>query len=326
MTAVRPRPFTQGATSERLAQYILGNMSFVTPVPYPEDIGHDFHCVLHVAVEGDNRLVHSGPAFTVQVKSRRDNLVYRSDYERKWIGEQADSFFVCVANRTMLNCDIYSTWNVLNGVLMHGTGMHPGQDDSPSKTKKIVLKFGALKNDDRAAAAADGHARHPYGGCSMSADGTLTIPLGPPVLSLKPHDVNETESAKTWANLLREWIELDRANITRVLNGMYWVYGPKHWETNRPAWSGGQLHSIIYSNRDNFRPDEQNLHRPTVVENFVQTAEALNRVLKRFDPRERPLTSEQTAALEIVLKLYGPYKGTMAGRLLAARGQADQAT
>jgi hypothetical protein len=149
-----------------------------------------------VAVEGDNKLVHSGPAFTVQVKSRRDNLVYRTDYERKWIGEQADSFFVCVANRTMLTCDIYSTWNVLNGVLIYGTGVHTGQEDSPSRTKKVVLKFGALNSDDRAPEVADSHSRHPYGEYSMSADGALTIPLGPPVLSLKPDDVKDTENAK----------------------------------------------------------------------------------------------------------------------------------
>src|SRR5258707_8405309 len=34
------------------------------------------------AVEGANKLVHSWPTFTVQVKSRRENLVYRTDYER----------------------------------------------------------------------------------------------------------------------------------------------------------------------------------------------------------------------------------------------------
>jgi hypothetical protein len=122
-------------------------MAFVTPVPYPEDVGHDLQCVLHVAVDGDKKLVHSGPAFTVQVKSRRTDLTYKKDHERKWIGEQFNPFFLCVVSRAKVSCEIYSTWNVLNGVLMHGTGKHPGKSQTPSKTTTVVLRPGVLEHD-----------------------------------------------------------------------------------------------------------------------------------------------------------------------------------
>lgn len=324
MTAARPRPFTLGATSERLAQYILGNMSFVTPVPYPEDVGHDLQCVLHVAVDGDRKLVHSGPAFTVQVKSRKTDLVYQKDHERKWIGEQFDPFLVCVVSRAKPSCEIYSTWNVLNGVLMHGTGKHPGKRNTISKTTKVVLKMGALEHDGQAGVAVPEPERaHPYGGWSMSGDGTLTIPLGPPILSLRPVDVTDIEKAKHWAGVLRGWIELDRANLVRVRNGMYWVYGPKHWETNQPAWSAGDLHNALYSNAVNFSPDDENPHHPTVVENFWHSAEALRRVLQHFHPNDQPLSAGQIAALQTVLTLFEPYRSTMAARLLSARDAED---
>jgi hypothetical protein len=322
MTAARPKPFTQGATSERLAQYILGNLSFVTPVPYPEDVGHDFHCVLYIAPEGDNRLVHAGPAFAVQVKSNRKALEYTKDYERKWIGEQANPFFLCVVNRARLAFEIYSTWNVLNGVLYHGTGKHPGQDYSPSKTTKVVLRPGIL-----AGTHVDRNSEHPYGEISLSDNGTLTIPLGPPVLSLNPEMVKEPGQARVWAKILGEWIDLDRANIIRVSNGMYWVYGPRYWETNKPAWSSGLVTERIYWNVNNFYEDAGYPYRPTVAENFVRSADALRRVVEQFDTQNGscPLSQSQRGVLDVVLQLYEPFMNTMANRLPDRTGQRSTA-
>jgi hypothetical protein len=76
---------------------------------------------------------------------------------------------------------------------------------------------------------------------------------------------------------------------------MFWVYGPKHWETNQPAWSGGELHSALYSNAANFSPDDDNPHHPTVVENFWHSAEALRRVLQHFHPNKQLLSNQQIA-------------------------------
>jgi len=279
----------------------------VTPVLRQEDVGHDLQCVLHVPVEDDNKLIHAGPAFAVQVKSNHDDLVYEKDYERKWIGEQDNPFFVCVVNRAELTCEIYSTWNLLNGILKHGTGKHPGQKDSPSRTKKVVLKLGSLGSG----APADRDTSYPYGGISFSGNGTLTIPLGPPILCLTPDRVKDLDSAKACAMVLKEWVDLDRANIVRVAMGMYWIRGPKRAETDRPAWSSGEVFEGIYSNINNLFPDADHPHRPTVVENFVASAYALKRVIEEFDRNElpRPLPSEHVNALENVLNLCAPSQG-----------------
>jgi hypothetical protein len=84
-----------GTTSEHLAEAVLSAIAFTTRVRRENDVGHDFHCVLHlplnVPAESGNGTVTmrtAGPPFNVQVKSGNDRkpIVYEKEHAREWIG------------------------------------------------------------------------------------------------------------------------------------------------------------------------------------------------------------------------------------------------
>jgi len=172
--------FTQGAISERLAESIIGTLAFTTEVPYREDVGHDFHCVLYVP-SSDGKMLNAGPSFNVQVKSNRRALSYKKLHAREWLATQQTPFFVCTVDRERLTCDIYSTWNLHNGVLRYGYG---APDDSGSFVKVIKLVLPPSRSRWTGFPEIDDPSRK---------GGVLSIPLGPPILRLKPDSVKDPE-------------------------------------------------------------------------------------------------------------------------------------
>jgi hypothetical protein len=129
MPGSRPTGFLFGASAERLAEFIVGSFAFTTPVPYPVDVGHDFHCVLHRPAT-NRRTLRAGPAFSVRVKSRPGPVAYEAGPAAVWLSDQESPLFLCIVDRPTLTCELYSTWNIHNA---HLRTVHCGQSSSRAR-------------------------------------------------------------------------------------------------------------------------------------------------------------------------------------------------
>ncbi len=270
MPGSRPTGFLFGASAERLAEFILGSFAFTTPVPYPVDIGHDFHCVLHRPA-ANRRTLRAGPAFSVQVKSTPEPVPYEAGDAATWLSDQESPLFLCIVDRPKLTCEIYSTWNMHNAHLLHG----------PLRT---ILEPNATIEEF---------------GLPTRVDDTLHVPLGPPVLRLTPKDVVDSSLAIGWTTILEPWILIDREIIVNQRAGMFWVMGPSRWTTNEPlpdpdaeqSWMGG------------FYRNPQNLNR--CVGNLLRSAVALRRVIDLYQAQGQLLDRQaQTDALDRLLEAF----------------------
>ena len=203
MPGAQPKGFRCGDSAELFAEFVLNSLAFTTRVPRQEDIGHDLLCAL---AEHDGTLVRAGPSFTVQVKSKRENLVYEKEHEVAWIKNQDNPFFICISRRESLEIELYSTWNMLNGFLA-------------KRADRITLVPG--NPDDN------------YQEVTTLEDGSeQTIPLGRPILRISAQDAMDEETVQRFGAVLRKWIELDRENIVNRSAGMHWVVGPRDYDTN----------------------------------------------------------------------------------------------
>jgi len=267
MPGSRPIGFLFGASAERLAEFVLGSFAFTTPVPYPVDVGHDFHCVLHRAA-ANRRTLRAGPAFSVQVKATQEPVVYEAGDAATWLSDQESPLFLCLVDRQELTCAVYSTWNMHNAHLLHG----------PLRT---VLEPGATAEE--------------FGLPTRRGD-TLHVPLGPPVLRLVPGDVVDSSRARDWATILEPWILMDREIIVNRRAGMFWVEGPRHWITNEalPTDDAEPSQGRFYWN-------PQNLDR--CVRNTLRSAVALRRVIDTYQAQGQLLDRQpQTDALDVLIE------------------------
>jgi hypothetical protein len=114
MPGARLRTFRLGNRSELLVEQLLAGFAFTTRVPTPEDVGVDFFCSL---THQEKHLLKAGPFFAVQAKSSTDPIVYEKAHELEWVTNQENPLLICVADRKALAMDVYSTWNLLCGVL-----------------------------------------------------------------------------------------------------------------------------------------------------------------------------------------------------------------
>jgi len=285
MPGSRPTGFLFGASAERLAEFVVGTFAFTTPVPYPVDIGHDFHCVLHRPA-ANRRTLRSGPAFSVQVKSTPGPVTYEAGDAAEWLSDQESPLFLCIVDRPNLACAIYPTWNMHNAHLLHG----------PLRT---VLEPNATIEEF---------------GLPTRIDDTLHVPLGPPVLRLTPEDVVDSSRAIGWANILEPWILIDREIIVNRRAGMFWVTGPSRWTTNELLPDPDAGHPWI----GGFYRNEQNLHR--CIGNLLRSAVALRRVIDLYQARGQLLDRQpQTDALDRVLEVFDDDLDPLAWHVLHRR-------
>lgn len=243
MPGARARGFRFGDSAELLAEFILGSMAFTTRVPRQEDVGHDLLCVL---AERTGNLLTAGPFFTVQVKNKREEIVYDKEYEVTWIKNQENPFFVCVVDRENLTVELYSTWNMWNGFLF-------------KKANRIVLVPGGPDDEYQKVWTCEDRTKQ-------------VVPLGRPILRISAKDVMNEEQVQSFGAILREWVEMDRENIVNRLAGMYWVVGPIHYETNRPLTETPGWSVAFYWNVKNL---------PMCLRNFGRSATALRLVVRK---------------------------------------------
>jgi hypothetical protein len=267
MPGARAYGFRMGDNSELLSEFVISRLAFTAKVPRTEDVGHDFLCSL---AEREGKIFKAGPSFTVQAKSNSDPIFFEKQHEIDWIKNQENPFFLCITNRESLTVELYSTWNLLNGILHQAAN-------------KIVLIPGD-ENDNY---------KKPETKPDLSEQ---RIFLGKPILRISASELTNDEKVNEYASILKRWIEIDRENIVNRYAGMYWVVGPQDYETNETI-------------PENFQPvvafmwNAKNLDKCKI--NFGRSATALRVVIRKAmgadrenDPKVKPMIDD----LEQVLR------------------------
>jgi hypothetical protein len=211
MPGARLRSFRLGDRSELLVEQLLAAIAFTTRVPRQEDVGIDFVCSLITGID-DANLLGAGPSFSVQAKSSLEPVIYAKPHELEWIRNQDNPLLLCIADRKASAMDVYSTWNLLCGV--EGGGWEGKQPAScirlhPSKSGSNWM----------------GIENHP--------DNSQDIFLGNPIIRITHDQIFDEVSTQHIAEVIAEWLELDRENIVNHRAGLNWVAGPLTYETGK---------------------------------------------------------------------------------------------
>jgi hypothetical protein len=245
MPGRRLRSFRLGDRSELLVQHLLTGFAFTTPVPRQEDIGIDFLCSLIAGEEDDKRLLRAGPFFTVQAKSKGEHEIVYDNLD--WISNQENPMLICIADRAAAAMDVYSTWNLLCGVL----GGWRGQKEPT----RIVLRPG------------DSDGEWPF--VRNEDDGSQSVLLGKPIIRVRHDDIFDECRTENITKVVGTWIVLDRINIVNRHAGLNWVLGPLAYETGEVP--DLNLHAVWFAwNPENLMKCRSNL---------AKSATALWRVL-----------------------------------------------
>jgi hypothetical protein len=211
MPGARLASFRLGDRSELLVEHLLAGFAFTTRVPRQEDIGIDFLCSLITAYDGA-QLLKAGAFFGVQAKSSAEKLVYEKPHELEWITSQENPILLCVADRTAAAMDVYSTSNLLCGVLGGGW-------QGKMKPNRIALCPGETGD---------------WPGIRNNEDGSQEVLLGKPIIHITHNDLVDEKRTKEIAQVIGSWVLLDRVKIVNRGAGMYWVVGPNSYETGEP--------------------------------------------------------------------------------------------
>jgi len=259
--------FREGDHSEYLAQYFLSALGISVPVQRQEDIGVDFYCSL--ARRGGQRLTFYDP-FIVQTKSAPPgeisyggpdkNGVWRR-WEVEWLFEQELPLIIGIVDKAQLRVDLYSTANMWWTHYKHG-----GSLGQVVLRPNVPEESGAEISGAKDTTPSEWPAGIGNGRCYQ-------IPLGPPMVSMGIHDVDDEAKLEAYRALLSHAVGIDQQNITyRRLHAHYhqWLV---QIETNKLepgtplgvsyAWSGTpgthtkeQLESVaplIHSLANNFK-------------------------------------------------------------------------
>lgn len=247
-------------------------------VPRHEDVGHDLLCTVS---EREGHLLRAGPFFTVQVKSNTDPLVFEKPHEIEWIRNQENPFFICVANRGDLAIEMFSTWNMLNGILYRKTRrieLVPGDPDADYEP--------VITREDRS---------------------NQLVPLGRPVIRMSMQDAVNEERAQALGDIVTEWVVIDRENIVNRRAGMHWVVGPTNHETNGLPSDCHEWKTEFFWNAKNVRRCVRNFGRPATelrltLRNALGTKEAeswgnariavLDQTLRAYSEQLEPLAKD----------------------------------
>jgi hypothetical protein len=234
MSGARLRSFRLGDRSEVLVEHLLAGFAFTTRVPRQEDIGIDFLCSLINGYDGKN-LLKAGPFFAVQAKRSAKELAYKKPHELEWIANQENPFLLCVADRKAAAMDVYSTWNLLCGVL--GGGF-----EGKIKPSRITLRPGESGE---------------WPGVRNKPDGSQEILSGKPIIRITHNDLVDQMRTKEIAEVIGSWVALDRTNIVNRHAGLNWVVGPLAYETGVPLGPRGAV--SFYWNPENLEKCRMNV-------------------------------------------------------------------
>jgi hypothetical protein len=241
MPGGRLRTFRLGNRSELLVEQLLAGFAFTTRVPLQEDVGVDFFCSL---TRQEGQLLKAGPFFAVQAKSSTDGIPYEKPHELEWIKNQENPLLICVADRKALSVDIYSTWNLICGVLNGWRGQ--------KQASRIVLRPGVEHNiwpwvDDK-------------------DDGSQEICLGKPIARITDDEIFDDTRMQLLAYTIERWVAIDRMNIVNRYANVNWVLAPRAYETNKSPFPDG---GVLYCHPANLSSYSANLGRAATSLTFL---------------------------------------------------------
>ena len=203
----------EGTRSEYLAQYIFSAFGTSIPVPHPEDSGIDLHCTLGERI-GQRLFIQN--YYFVQVKSKKEKVVYEGKKTVKWLVSQRYPLFLCYVNKKENIVEIYQTL-----LLAHCFGKNFINSITlvPELTEK---PFEPIKNEN---------------------EKDVRLYLEEPIIRFNITQMAEKNKVKLFKNIVKEWIELDQSNIDRKFMGFSMINVPVKHETNsliKPAlkWLG----------------------------------------------------------------------------------------
>lgn len=245
MPGARLRSFRLGDRSELLVEHLLAAVAFTTRVPRQEDVGIDFICSLITGFDNTN-LLRAGPFFSVQAKSSMEPLIYEKPHELEWVRNQENPLLLCIADRAASAMNVYSTWNLLCGL----EGGWKGQ-----KAANCIRLCPGKGGSD-------------WMGIENQPDGSQDILLGKPIIRISNDQVFDEANTQHIAEIIAEWLALDRENIVNRQAGLNWVAGPLTYETGERL---GSVRGV------SFYWHPQNL--PECALNLGRSATALWRVL-----------------------------------------------
>jgi hypothetical protein len=249
MPGGRLQTFRLGNRSELLVEQLLAGFAFTTRVPLQEDVGIDFFCSL---ARVEEKLLKAGPFFAVQAKSSTDRIVYEKPHELEWIKNQENPLLICVADRNALAMDIYSTWNLVCGVLNGWRG--------EKQASRITLL--------------PGKSHHIWPWVNDNNDGSQEICLGKPIARVADAEIFDEIRMEAIAKTIGEWVALDRTNIVNRYANMHWVLAPLTYETNESPSASSRAGMVFYSNPANLTKYSGNLGRIATTLAFVLRPEA----------------------------------------------------
>lgn len=289
MPGARLQTFRLGDRSELLVEQLLAGFAFTTRVPRQEDVGVDFFCSL---IHQERQLLKAGPFFAVQAKSSTKPVVYSKRYQREWITNQENPLLICVANREALSMDVYSTWNLLCGVLNGWRGK--------KKPSRILLRPGEGRHD-----------KWPW--VTDRDDGSQEIRLGKPIARITDAEIFNAVRMKHIAKTIGEWVALDRTNIVNRHANMHWVLAPRTYETNKLPSASSKYRTIFYRHPKNLEK------LSTILGRFATTI-----TLTLSDPQTRidttrPPWSARMSALRDILRSHWEFLDESTRKLLVGK-------
>jgi hypothetical protein len=211
-------------------------------VPRQEDFGVDFFCSL---TRQEGQFLKAGPFFAVQAKSAGDDIVYEKSHELEWIKNQENPLLICVADRNSLAMDVYSTWNLVCGVLNGWRGQRPAS--------RIVLRPGVE--------------HHMWPWVQDNDDGSQETRLGKPIARVTDAEIFDDTRMQLLAHALGQWVALDRANIFNRHANIHWVMAPLAYETNQSPLP--PVGGVFYCHPKNLEIYSANLGRAATALTFV---------------------------------------------------------
>ena len=206
MPGTLPYSFRQGNRSEYLAQFILTALGVSTPVLRQEDIGVDFHCAL---AQRQGNILTFGSPYLVQIKSASESYIAyggvskKGDWKKKaieWLFSQELPLLIGSIDKQNLSLDLFSTSSIW--IKMHEL-LNAGE---------LRLMPNIPDNKDEEVAGANPQKDPKLNGIG---DGNYwNVYLGPPVVSISIHEVEDDEKIEKYKGILARVLEVDQANIT----------------------------------------------------------------------------------------------------------------
>jgi len=200
------RNFHQGSRSEYLAQYFFTAFGTSVPTPRQEDSGIDLHCTLGEII--GKRLFVSN-YFFVQVKSLKEPIKYHTKKSCDWLLSHNYPIVVCVVNKKENLVELYQTAQL--------SRLFP-----KNNIDSIELRFESKESE-----------KEEY--LIESSPTKRIVLLGNPIIRANISDLCDSEKVEKYRIILKKWMELDYANITRRQMGLNAVVFPKKIITNSPV-------------------------------------------------------------------------------------------